>query len=63
MKWMYLVNLLITTMIELYIIEVVGSFDLGNFVIKSIVISSYGAFGRNIIIVGPYVVCIEYLLR
>ena len=38
MKWMYLVNLLIITMIELYTTEVVGFFDLSNFVMKSIVI-------------------------
>ena len=63
MKWVYLVNLSTTTMIESYIIEVVGSFDLSNFVIKSIVISSYSTFGRGIIVIYLYIVCVVCLLR
>ena len=62
MKWAYLINLSTMTIIELYIIEVMGSFDLNNFVMKSIVISFHGTSGRGITVVCLYVVYIIYLL-
>jgi hypothetical protein len=44
----YLVHLSIITNIELYVAFVIGSLDLGNFVIKSIAIVPYSRLASSV---------------
>ena len=55
MKCIYLINLLITIIIELYTIAVVESLGFENSMIKSIIIIFYSAFGKNITVICLYI--------
>ena len=60
-KYAYFVNLSTITSIMSYVISVAPSLDLGNFVIKSIVTSSYSLSASSVNYRLPYFVCRDAL--
>ena len=54
-KCIYLIDLLITTIIESYTIAIIKLLDFKNLIIKSIIISSHSVFNKNITIICPYI--------